>query len=91
MPESEQLILYYRNYCGFCTRVKKVIDKLNVNVELRNIWDDDSGYDELEAAMGRATVPVLRMVNAEGQSRWMPESTEIVGYLVENYGPDRKS
>ncbi|MFT5608478.1 MAG: glutaredoxin, partial [Parvicella sp.] len=66
---KKQHILYRRDYCGFCGRVEGVIKKLNIEIELRDIWEDDASYDELEAATGRGAVPVLRIVDEQGQSK----------------------
>ncbi len=83
---KEQLIFYHRDYCAFCGRVDAVINKLGIELERRNIWEDDDIYDELEAATGRGTVPVLRIVDVDGESIWMPESDDIVEYLIDRFG-----
>jgi len=36
---DEKLILYLRDYCGYCAMVQDVISELAVDVEERNIWD----------------------------------------------------
>ena len=80
------MILYVRDYCGFCHRVTRVIDRLGLNVEIRNIWQSAEAESELLQATGRHTVPVLRIMDASGDSRWLPESSEIVRYLEEKFG-----
>ena len=57
-----------------------------LDVELRNIYDDRQHFDELRAARGRTTVPVLRITSSDGEDRWMPESADIVRYLQATYG-----
>ena len=42
-------------------------------------------FGALQAAMGRGTVPVLRIDEA-GSTRWIPESADIVAYLYSEHG-----
>ena len=77
-----RLALYHRNFCFFCNRVISVVRDLNVEVEDRNIWQDEAALKELQQATGRSTVPVLRIESAEGEVTWMPESADIVHYLM---------
>jgi glutaredoxin 2 len=76
-----RLALYYYDGCFFCYRVRRVIDQLGVEVELRNIHTDRQHMSELMAARGgRRTVPVLRVMHADGDE-WIPESADIVDWL----------
>ncbi len=61
------------------------IDQLGIDVELRDIFLDESHRDELIAERGRATVPVLRITSPDDGERWMPESADIIAYLEELY------
>ena len=85
-PEKDTLALYYFSTCPFCIRVLAAIQRLDLEVALRNIHENDVYRDELTGARGRATVPVLRITSADGTDRWMPESTDIIAYLNEVYG-----
>jgi glutaredoxin len=85
-PAEERLALYHFDGCPFCMRVRRAIDLLGVDVELRNIYEDREHMDALLAARGRATVPVLRISSPDGEDRWMPESADIVRYLQATYG-----
>jgi glutaredoxin len=80
-PEQDQLILYHANSCPFCRMVRANIERLGIDVELREIFEDEQYRDELIEARGRATVPVLRINSPNGDERWMPESRDIVAYL----------
>jgi len=82
---NEELMLYHDDLCGYCWRVRGVIDELGVNVELRDTSNRDYAR-ELIDARGRGTVPVLRRVAPGGESDWMPESSDIIAYLRETYG-----
>ena len=81
-PEWPRLSLYHRNFCFFCHRVISVIRDLNMEVDDRNIWQDQAALQELQEATGRTTVPVLRIESADGKVTWMPESADIVHYLM---------
>ena len=79
---DEKLILYTRNWCGYCTMVKRAVTQLGLTLEERNIWDDPQWQNELMQARGRATVPVLLRQSADGKSEWMGESRDIIQYLT---------
>lgn len=85
-PQSENtLALYYYPECPYCQRVLRAIEETGARVALRHIWNNSEYRDELQAARGRTTVPVLRISN-NGSDRWMPESADIVRYLRELVG-----
>ena len=85
MHNPDDLALYYSDGCFFCHRVRRALDELGVTVELRNIYGDRKHLDDLVAARGRRTVPVLR-IRKEGGDEWMPESADIVQYLRKRFG-----
>jgi glutaredoxin len=85
-PAEDKLALYHFNGCPYCSMVRSAIDKLGVDVELREIFQDVQHRDDLVEVRGRATVPVLRITSPDGESRWMPESRDIVSYLQGTYG-----
>ena len=84
-PAEDTLALYYMDGCPFCNLVRAVIDELDIDVELRNIFGDPQHRDDLVAVRGRATVPVLRITSPDGEERWMPESRDIARYLRKTY------
>ena len=57
------------------------IERLGIDVELRDIHENPQHRDDLVEARGRATVPVLRITSPDGEERWMPESRDILRYL----------
>lgn len=85
MKPEETLILYHQTLCGFCWSVREVIDELGIDVELRDIFANREYADELQQARGQGTVPVLRRTDAGGKSEWMPESSDIIQYLIKTY------
>lgn len=84
-PADDRLALYYFDGCPFCNMVRSAIERLDVDVELRNIMEDSQHRDDLIEARGRATVPVLRIASPNDEDRWMPESRDIVSYLQKTY------
>lgn len=84
-PDEDRLALYYFPTCPFCRRVLAALERLDVDVELRNINENAEYRDELVAARDRATVPVLRIESPDGSTRWMPESRDIIRYLERTY------
>jgi len=85
---AEDLALYFFEACPYCVRVRHALERLGLQIELRDIREEPRYRQELVAARGRGTVPVLRIRSAEGD-RWMPESADIVRYLEERFAPSR--
>lgn len=84
--DSDTLSLYYFKTCPYCFRVLRVLKKLGVKVEKRDIHADSRHQADLIAARGRKTVPVLRINSSDGEERWLPESRDIINYLKSTYG-----
>lgn len=82
---EDKLALYYFDGCPFCGIARSGIDRLGVDVELRDIFENPQHRDDLINARGRATVPVLRITSPNGEERWMPESRDIVQYLEKTF------
>ena len=80
-PDSRpDLALYMKDWCGYCSRVKRAIADLGLTIPLRNIADPEH-LEALIAARGGRTVPVLKITHADGREEWMPESRDIIAYL----------
>ena len=82
--QNEKLILYTRNWCGYCELVKRAAEELGLTLEARNIWENPDWSSELATARGRLTVPVLRIDSANQASEWISESRVIIQFLT-NY------
>jgi len=80
-PSEDKLALYHSRTCPFCALVRSAIDRLGLDVELREIFEEPRYREQLVEERGRATVPVLRITSPDGEERWMPESRDIVRYL----------
>ena len=79
--DTQTLSLYGYPQCPYCNRVLQAIDQLGLDIELRNTMQNGDYQREVVAAMGRGTVPVLRIDAEGGQTRWLPESADIINYL----------
>lgn len=76
-----KLSLYYYPSCYYCGMVRRTIDQLRFDIELRDIHQERKWRDELIAARGRRTVPVLRIETDDGRVEWMGESRDIIHHL----------
>jgi glutaredoxin len=86
VEQKETLSLYHFDSCPFCRLVRTAIDELGANVELRDVMAEPKWRQELVAARGRGTVPVLRCESEGGRIRWMPESRDIIRHLRSRFG-----
>ena len=77
------LTMYYKPSCPFCRRVMAVIDRLDIEVELKDISENNDFAEELIARGGKRQVPYL--VDTD-KSIEMYESDDIVSHLQSNYG-----
>jgi glutaredoxin len=80
-----ELVLYHFESCPYCARVRDVIEKLELEIELRDIRASRAYHDELARGGGRATVPCLRIADAGEDVRWLYESSEIIAYLTRRF------
>ena len=76
------LTLYYKPTCAFSRRVMAVIDRLELEVEMKNVAEADFKA-ELEEFGGRSQTPFF--VDTDNDVK-MYESDDIVNYLQTNYG-----
>jgi len=83
---TDKLALYTSAGCPFCWRVINVVERLGLDVEMRDVLVSRERRNELVQARGRATVPVLWIQSPDGSVRWMPESLDIIHYLEHMYG-----
>jgi len=79
------LFIYGYPQCPYCRRVLDVASSLGLEIPLRNTLNDAGRRRELQTAMGRGTVPVLRIEGEAGDVEWLPESADIVRYLVDRF------
>lgn len=87
--ETKHLSLYHFQTCPYCLRVRRVIKKLRLNIELRDISRVPEYRTELITHGGYSTVPCLRIEDHEGKVRWMYESSDINRYLIGRFAQKR--
>ena len=83
--QVEGLALYQFDSCPFCMRVRMTMRSLGIDFEMRDTRHNGDYAEEVAAATGRATVPVLRIQEGDAV-RWLPESADIVAYLRQRFG-----
>lgn len=81
------LTLYYKPTCPFCRRVIAVVERLELEVERKDIVDEPEYAEELVEKGGKRQVPYL--IDTENNVA-MYESDDIVDHLQKYYG-DKKA
>jgi len=76
------LTLYYKPSCPFCQRVLQMAENLNVELDLKDVSEDEAAAAELLAKGGKQQVPFL--VDTEKDAS-MYESSDIIEYIRDNY------
>ena len=88
-PEDPCLVLYEYEASPYCKRVRETINLLDLTVEYRPCPGARAGFsDELFELTGRRTVPFLLDTRSGKQ---MFESSDIIQYLLKEYGPPKES
>ncbi|MCB9810846.1 MAG: glutathione S-transferase N-terminal domain-containing protein [Candidatus Nomurabacteria bacterium] len=76
------LTLYYKPNCSFCRRVLAVIDRLDLEVELKDVTES-ANLAELQEKGNSSQTPFLIDTDKEAA---LHESDDIVAHLQTNYG-----
>jgi glutaredoxin len=84
--QCRDLALYQFATCPFCIKVRQEMRRLSLTIEQRDARNDARHRDELLQGGGSAQVPCLRIAGADGGSRWLYESADIVQYLRDRFG-----
>lgn len=83
------LSLYQLPACPFCVKVRRSMKRNGLSVELKNINQNEALREELIEKGGKRTVPCLK-IEANGESTWLYESSDIIKYL-EQFVPEAKA
>lgn len=83
--QTRHLALYQFKTCPFCIKVRREIARLSLNIELRDAQHDAKHRADLLQGGGSLQVPCLRITDAQGNSQWMYESSEINAYLHKRF------
>lgn len=79
--DSTSLVLYHTSACPYSLAARRAMDKLNIDIELRDIYLGSKNMKELIAGGGKRQVPCLRIDDGEGEVQWLYESSDIIKYL----------
>ena len=82
---TANLSLYQYEACPFCVKVRRALRRNSLNIELRDVKKVDLYRQELLEGGGKIKVPCLRIDEADGEVRWMYESSDIIHYLEQSY------
>jgi len=75
------LALYQTRFCPYCFVVRQAIDKMALDIELRDIGSNQEFRQKLMAGGGKTQVPCLRIQHSDDDVEWMYESRDIIEYL----------
>lgn len=76
------LTLYYKPTCPFCQRVMQMAENLKVDLEFKDVSEDETALAELLEKGGQKQVPFL--VDGD-KDKSMYESSDIIDYIRDNY------
>jgi glutaredoxin len=79
--KTKNLSLYQLPSCPFCVKVRRTMKREGMNIELRNINQQNDYREELIREGGKRTVPCLRIEKSDGQVQWLYESSDVIAHL----------
>lgn len=77
----QNLSLYQLPTCPFCVKVRRTMKREGLNIELRNINQENEYREELSNEGGKHKVPCLRIEKSDGKVQWLYESSDIITHL----------
>ena len=83
--QCQSLALYQFSTCPFCIKVRQEMRRLSLPIEKRDAQHHAANRDALLQGSGATKVPCLQITEADGQTRWLQDSSEIVAYLRERF------
>lgn len=78
--QTGDLVLYQFRTCPFCIKTRRAIERLSLNIELRDTQKDERSRKEILQGGGEIKVPCLRIRDGD-HTRWLYESDDIIAYL----------
>lgn len=75
----KKLVLFYKPTCPFCQKVLAYLDERKIDLEKRNILQDEHALEELITKGGKKQVPCLFI-----DDKPLYESDDIISYLAKN-------
>ncbi len=95
--DSEEIVVYWRPGCGFCSMLRSQLDRANVSHRLVNIWDSPEAAAAVRAiANGNETVPTVQigpvgLVNPSLREVVTAAAAHAPGALPEGFEPPEPS
>ena len=83
--QCQSMALYQFSTCPFCIKVPQEMRRLSLPIEKRDAQHHAANRNELLQGSGATKVPCLKITEADGQTRWLQDSTEIMAYLRERF------
>jgi glutaredoxin len=81
---ASHLRLYNLEYCSYCRKVEREAQKLGILLEMIDVYREPALRARLFTATGRTRVPVLGIIDENGQEHFLPESEHIIRFLHEH-------
>ena len=83
---TRTLALYHFPTCPFCIKSRRVMQRLSLNIALRDAKNDEAHRAALIAGGGKPQVPCLLITDDNGQQTWLYESDAINAYFNREFG-----
>jgi glutaredoxin len=83
---TRKLALYHFPTCPFCLKTRRVMQRLSLDIELRDAQHDEAHRAALIAGGGKPQVPCLLITDDQGKQTWLYESDAINAYLNSEFG-----
>ena len=78
---TQGLSLYQLPACPFCVKVRRAMKRDGLNIELRNINQNEAYREELIREGGQRKVPCLKITDENEKVTWLYESSDVINYL----------
>ncbi|BBP00639.1 glutaredoxin family protein [Sulfuriferula nivalis] len=83
--QCKNMAIYQFKTCPFCIKVRRELARLSLSIPLLDAQHDSQNKEALLQGGGRVQVPCLRIMDEQGKTVWIYESSEIIKYLHEHF------
>ncbi|MFT6733041.1 MAG: glutathione S-transferase [Polaribacter sp.] len=83
--QSKIITLYQYKACPFCVKVRQSLKRLSLPIETRDAKRCETAKQELLAGGGKLKAPCLKIDEGDGNTQWMYDSKDIIGYLEQRF------